>query len=126
MSAPWIKVDLALLQAALADFAEREESLNDEVAQVPTALIQGIVEYLSDDLGCDHSVNICMCDTVGIVEELNLTLQGRRTCGTCHGDTYTWDQAKADAAAAVQSDYADDFAGMVTCPTCEGRGSVTA
>lgn len=122
MTTPWLKVDAALLKAALADLDNFTDGFTIDV---PPTLLQGIVELLSEDLGCDHSVGICMCDTVGIVQELNLALEGKRTCPTCAGDGMVWDQAKADAFIEQNPGISDCFAGYTDCPNCGRSGSVT-
>lgn len=92
---------------------------------VPKELISVLIDYLGDDLGCDHSVGICCCGTAALVAELRLALDGKRSCIACGGDGIGWDEAKYEAektAASADGLYADDNAGMITCPGCDGTG----
>lgn len=75
-------------------------------SEYPRVLVQAVVDYLSEDLSCDHSVNICMCSTAAVVEELNLNLAGRQTCPDCGGDGHVWNQEAFDAAQASRDEEA--------------------
>lgn len=102
---------------------------------VPRALLEAIVGYFSEDLGCDHSVGICMCELVDLVGDLKLALDGRRRCPECAGDGAVYSQtayveAVRDYAAkhGISLDEAwrdvPDMAGMVKCLSCGSNGSV--
>jgi hypothetical protein len=80
--------------------------------KVSRDLLKAAVEYLSEDLGCDHSVGICMCDLVGVVQELNLALDGKATCTACAGDGFLF--------------LHNDFDNQYNCPACNGKGVVPA
>ncbi|MEI7780350.1 MAG: hypothetical protein WCJ18_00320 [Planctomycetota bacterium] len=88
--------------------------------------------YLSDDLGCDHSVNICMCGLAGIVFELKLNLDGKRTCPGCSGEGFNYDQATHEAAKAKRlaewggEEWYDigDNEGYIKCLLCASKGTV--
>ena len=98
----------------------------------PRKLVESVLEYLSDDLFCDHQVGICMCGIVEVVKELNLNLAGKKSCGTCGGEGFNYDQAKYEAAKATQiaewggEEWWDigDSAGYVQCESCAGKGTV--
>lgn len=102
---------------------------------VPRALLEAIVDYLSEDLGCDHSVGICMCGIIDVVGDLKLALDGRRRCPECAGDGAVYsDTAYAEAVLDYQTTHeisldearrdVPDMAGMIKCPTCGSNGSV--
>jgi hypothetical protein len=86
---------------------------------VPKELISILVDYLGEDLGCDHSVGICCCGTAALVAELRLALDGKQSCRACGGDGTGWDQALYESR---RGGYSADFAGMVKCPDCDGTG----
>lgn len=72
----------------------------------PRILVQSVVDFLSLDLTCDHSVNICMCSTAAAVAELRLNLAGQETCDECGGEGHVWDQRAYDAAKAQREEMA--------------------
>ena len=77
----------------------------------PRKLVESVLEYLSDDLFCDHQVGICMCGIVEVVKELNLNLAGKKSCGIAEwGGEEWWDIG--------------DSAGYVQCESCAGKGTV--
>lgn len=80
--------------------------------EYPHSLVQAVVDYLMEDLGCDHQVGICMCSTVEVVNELTLNLQGRETCRGCFGEGFT---------PIVSEPYE-----MRPCAHCDRNGSVPA
>jgi len=110
---------------------KRERNL-DADHEYPRALVEAAVAYLSDDLGCDHSVNICMCGTVAVVQELVLNLDGKQTCGACSGEGATWDRTRWEEARAKQialwrgQELWDigDGPGYLPCQTCNEKGTV--
>lgn len=66
---------------------------------------------------CDHSVNICECEVIGVLDELDLAIQGKkfcRECGGCgHGDPY------------IETDSQGyDYETVSACTVCGGKGSV--
>jgi RecJ-like exonuclease len=93
-----------------------------------------VVEYLSQDLGCDHSVNICMCSTIGIVQELNMAMEGKLACPRCGGEGFVWDDKAFEDAVrqtAAHFQISDkearwecEMAGNVKCPECDSAGYV--
>jgi hypothetical protein len=101
-------------------------------SDVPRSLLEAIVEYLSEDLGCDHSVGICACGVISVVEDLKLALDGLATCPRCGGDgdeadliervgDYAWAQecsikAAQEALGIVKDD--------LRCMVCDGAGNV--
>lgn len=102
---------------------------------VPRALLEALVGYYSVDLGCDHSVGICMCELVDLVGDLKLALDGRRRCPECAGDGAVYsDEAYESAAVQYAAHYETtpedakrymcDLDGMIKCPTCGSNGSV--
>ena len=93
----------------------------------PRRLVEAVVDYLSEDLGCDHQVGICMCGIVEVVAELQLNLAGKKSCAECGGDGTGWDEAKYEAAKEAASAvglFVNDFDGMINCPGCDGVGAV--
>ena len=129
----WITVPEMLLSAVAKSIDPNPtdrapHAVTHAVTDVPRKLVEALIEYMSEDLACDHSVNICMCEWIGLVDDLKLSLGGKTTCYSCGGDGTGWDQAKYEAekeAASAGGMYADDFAGMITCPGCGGSGAVS-
>jgi hypothetical protein len=120
-----IDVDPELLGEALRELAGPVGE--GYVNRVPRSFVETVVALLSEDLGCDHSVGICMCGIVGIVQDLNLVLQGRKRCDDCD-DGIGYDPVKAEADRKLYDPdygyYAADTAGLIKCLTCDGRGTV--
>ena len=101
-------------------------------SDVPRSLLEAIVEYLSDELECDHSVGICACGVISVVDDLKLALDGLATCPRCGGDgdeaatienvsDYAWAQecsvkAAQEALGVTKSD--------LRCKVCDGAGNV--
>lgn len=143
---PWVTVTDALWSAALremdplpppADTAYMKRLTESTgVNDVPRKLVESAIEYLSEDLCCDHSVGICMCSAAGVVEELQLALAGKLTCHTCGGDGFTWNEGRHRAECqklAKQHGYKDwkeaanvfgDSPGFLKCSECKGSGHV--
>lgn len=100
-------------------------------SEYPRALVQAVVDYLGEDLTCDHSVNICMCGPAAVVEELLLNLQGRETCRACGGEGFTWNQARYEASKREWEskepnnwyNFPDDE-GYEACERCNRKGVV--
>ena len=144
----WIEIPETLLHQALRESDPLTRLLeirpikymtelrdHKDLTDVPRTLIEAIIEYLSEDLGCDHSVGICMCSTIAVVNELNLLLDGKMTCPTCHGEGFTFDYDALEAACVTYAekhggtvkearDYIGDDPGYIKCPHCEGRSVV--
>lgn len=59
---------------------------------LPRVLVQGFIEYLSEDLGCDHGVNICTCREQEAAFSLTLALDGQQVCPRCHGEGFQDDE----------------------------------
>jgi hypothetical protein len=125
----WITVPEMLLSAVAKSIDPNPtDRAPHAVTDVPRKLVEALIEYMSEDLACDHSVNICMCEWIGLVDDLKLSLGGKTTCYSCGGDGASWDHAKYEAemaAARLRGMYADDFAGMIKCPGCGGSGAVS-
>jgi hypothetical protein len=64
---------------------DRKDINPEAYGEFPRGLVQAVVDYLSEDLGCDHQVNICMCSAIAVVQELHLNLAGQETCRDCGG-----------------------------------------
>lgn len=104
-------------------------------SQVSGTLIQGIIDFLSDELdagGCDHSVNICACGDAAVVEELQRVMAGEVQCPDCGGEGYNYDQAQFEKRRAELLaqwggeqwyDIPDDE-GFVPCAHCDKTGVV--
>lgn len=98
----------------------------------PRPLVQAVLDYLSEDLECDHSVNICMCGPAAVVEELLLNMDGKETCGDCGGEGYIWDEAKYKAERArllaewggEELWHISDEVGYMPCSRCDKTGKV--
>lgn len=79
---------------------DRQDFGPDSACEYPRRLVEEVVAYLSEDLMCDHAVNICMCGAIEVVRELTLNLAGQETCRACGGEGFVWDQAAYDKAKA--------------------------
>lgn len=79
---------------------------------LPAELVDALIAYFEDGMGCDHSVGICTCTEAGLVAALKLSKEGKRYCPTCFGDGVVW-----------QFDDAGDL-NPPTCETCDGVGIV--
>ena len=77
-------------------------------SDVPPALLDALVEYLEDFLGCDHDVGICTCGTAELVYQLKLAREGKRICPACGGEGAEW-----------QGD-----GRPIPCPKCHTSGTV--
>ncbi len=112
-------IDGALLSAALsAAFGCEVHRTVDQ--DVPTRLVRGLIEHIEEgDLTDDHSVGICMCAEIGVVRELRLWLNERRTCPKCSGEMFVvqYDLDRVDHEL-------DEGWHLVRCPECQGRGDV--
>lgn len=106
--------------------------LRDSFGDYPRPLVQAVVDYLSEDLTCDHAVNICMCGPASIVEELRLNLDGKETCGVCGGEGFTWNQTKYEQARELWLESQgperwyemSDDVGYDPCEACDKKGVV--
>jgi peptide subunit release factor 1 (eRF1) len=129
-----IEVSELLLAEAFDAIASKEYAHNGDTIDVPPAMIEGVIEYLSEDLGCDHAVNICTCGTQGLVYELKLALEGKMTCKLCSGDGQTWSKtryareikrvAKEQGVPVAQIECDGEGFGYETCKACNGSGAV--
>jgi len=123
--AEWVPVETRLLNHAFeaADFA----GSNDRLTDIPMSLLDGLIELFSEDLGCDHSVGICMCGIIALVAELKLAKMGKMYCPDCHGDGDVWSQEAHDEALKrnpERAEYDTDSLGYIECAKCNRTGIV--
>ena len=106
----WVKVPAELFVdvAAVLSTAAATASQTGLPLDLPRELVDGLLSYLGEDLGCDHSVNICTCQAQELVYSLNLALTGEQICPRCHGEGMIDDPAKPDW--------------PMTCPRCFTSG----
>ena len=121
----WVPVETSLINQAFADtgFADSTDKLTD----IPVSLLDGLIEYFSEDLGCDHAVGICMCGLVSLVASLRLAKMGQTYCPDCGGDGDVWSKEARDEAVKANpccADYDTDSLGYVACSTCNRTGFV--
>lgn len=83
---------------------DRTDIHPESESEFPRGLVQAVVDYLSEDLVCDHAVNICLCNAAALVQELRLNLAGQKTCRDCGGEGHVWVQAAYDAAKAQRQE----------------------
>lgn len=90
----WVKVtgDVAKKAAELLSTAGSTSVLTRFPLDLPSDLVKGFIEYLSEDLGCDHSVNVCSCNAAEVAWELKLALDGRQVCPKCDGEGFQDDE----------------------------------
>ena len=134
----WVTVADWLWHAALREMDPApgpdkpyREALPDSDSEYPRVLVQAVVDYLSEDLTCDHSVNICMCGTSAVVSELMLNMKGKRTCPQCSGDGFVYNKEKYEAAKAKylaewrgEMWWDIESEGYEDCARCNKTGSV--
>ena len=94
----WRTIEKELLDEVLklvenATMLTGEEKTLDLSEDTLKALVADLRECVD---GCDHSVGICMCSEVGVLEELERRSRGKMTCPKCHGDGFTWREAHED------------------------------
>lgn len=121
----WMPVSTELLRRSYHDMDIAYSG--DKLTDVPVNLIDGLIAYFSEDLGCDHSVGICMCGIIGLVAELKLAKMGKTYCSDCHGDGQIWSQETHDEALKRDPRYAEydsDGLGYAECAKCNGVGIV--
>lgn len=99
MTSRWIKVpEMVMYRAArVMDPTEQPDSVVKLIVATGTLtvhvnFVRAVIDYLSEDLGCDHAVNICTCEEQELVRDLTLALDGKRVCPVCHGDGQVWSQ----------------------------------
>jgi hypothetical protein len=133
-----IAIDPKLLQDAFAMITGSDtiktdqwirESLFDKI-DIRKTLLEAVIQELEDaEPSCDHAVGICMCSVIGILDELKLAVQGKRTCPECHGDTFVYDEKETlyKATVGLNRDHDSYYDGeeYKTCPTCKGSGNVS-
>lgn len=126
----WVVVTDSLMAEVFGDLQKMfspATSDKQSTSEVPAALVEALIEYLGEDLGCDHSVGICACGARQAVYELELALKSEAVCPKCGGEGAVWDQETYDKAAAEAKALgfdAYDGEGMVKCPTCNTSGRV--
>lgn len=133
----WVEVPESLLAEAM-DLVAEKDALG--TIDVPPSLIDALIEYMSEDLTCDHSVNICMCAWRGAVEALQLARDGYTLCNGCGGDGFHWSDKKynfeletialernlriPETKLWIKAQGLDDTLGYEKCPKCSGEGKV--
>ena len=124
---PYVPVPERLVKE-IGEYLVRIGGDTDTTTDLPRAMLESLAEYLSEDLGCDHEVGICMCWEGSLVEKIADTLEGKTFCRTCGGEGFLWDQAAWDRANALSESRwgmtASDGEGMVPCERCNGTGRV--
>lgn len=124
---PYLPVPERLVRE-IGEYLVRAGGDADATTDLPRAMLESMVEWLREDLGCDHEVGICMCWEGSLVEAITDTLEGKTTCRACGGEGYTWDQAAWDRANALSEARwglsASDGEGMVPCGRCGSTGRV--
>ena len=126
MSAPVVVTD-RLMTGAAEEILHLFSPPKEQTSEVPASLIKGLIEYLGEEIDCDHSVGICACGTRQLVYELELALNREIVCPRCGGEGFDWDQETYDKAAAeiLALGYSpSDGDGYIKCPTCNSSGRV--
>lgn len=112
----------------LGEYMVRIGGDTDTTTDLPRAMLESLAEYLSEDLGCDHEVGVCMCWEGSLVEKIADTLDGKTFCRACSGEGFIWDEAaweRANAFAEARWGMtASDGDGMVPCERCGSTGRV--
>lgn len=104
----WVAVPgpLAAKASELISLAASRLASKDLTLDLPRDLVAGLIEYFGEDMGCDHSVNVCTCDMDEARYGLTLALVRQQVCPRCHGKGMV--------------EYRDH--GMATCPRCFTSG----
>ena len=127
MTSDWVVVNDGLMAEVLGEIQKMFPSDKKSTSEVPVTLIEALMEYVGEDLGCDHSVGICACGARQMVYELELALKGEAVCPRCGGEGFDWDQETYDKAAAeilALGCSPSDGDGYIKCPTCNSSGRV--
>jgi len=128
-------VPVALLKAVGEELSAGVVTDSNGTLDLPTSLVNELIDYFSEDLGCDHSVNICMCSTMEVVKQLRLSLEDKQECPTCHGEGAVYsDEQKAHELQRIMKErnlteqeanfYYGDEIGYAQCPQCGSSGVV--
>lgn len=107
--AEWRKIEKELLTDVLkcVETATSITGLEAEFELSETTL-KALLEDLKECVdGCDHSVGICMCAEVAIVEELEKRTRGMQTCPLCNGDGFTYRTEHTDHCSRSQAEGLD-------------------
>lgn len=117
----WREIDGKLLGAALhAAFGTTGDV---ETTDINPEFVEVLVEYLDEaDLFCDHSVGICSCSDLAVLEELRLWLGKLRSCPACGGEGIGDMVEEHIVDEAMGIDYTDYR--TFPCETCKGKGTV--
>lgn len=119
----WRPIETKLLAAAIrASFGIAEGVDDVPETDINEPLIEALVEYLDEaDLFCDHSVGICSCSDLAMLNELRLWLARAKSCPKCGGEGIG-DMFEV----VVESEEFGEFTDYVTlpCETCTGKGTV--
>jgi hypothetical protein len=112
-------IERDLLNAAneiFTAYVDPEDSID-----VSPAYLSALIAELSEGVdGCDHSVGICMCAEVAIIDELHLRLDGKMTCRVCGGDGVTYrEEHTARCATLTAEGYECHDEHLFRCPTTE-------
>ncbi len=124
----WVPVPDRLMVGVADEIRHIFSPPTGDTSEVPATLIEALIEYLGEDIECDHEVGICACGTRQLVEELGLALRREALCPDCAGDGFDWDQDTYDRAATEARALGyepSDADGYVPCPTCTGSGRVS-
>jgi RecJ-like exonuclease len=116
----WRPIDGKLLGEALCSAFGTTGKVDD--VDINVTLIEALVELLeAGDMVCDHSVGICCCADLYILNELRLWLAKIKTCPDCGGegigDFIT--ERKVDDEGNVWEDNIP-----VPCGTCHGKCTI--
>ena len=106
----WVKMPLGLVTdvAQMLSTADSMASKTGFLLDLPRELVTGLIAYLGEDLGCDHSVNVCTCNAAEVHYALRLALAGEQICPRCHGEGM------------VEHPDSDNW--MASCPRCHTSG----
>jgi len=128
-------VPVNLLKAAAEELSAGVVTNENATLDLPTSLVNELIDYFSEDLGCDHEVNICMCSTIEVVAQLRLSLEGKKQCPKCGGEGAVYsDEQKAHELQRIMKErnlteqeanfYYGDEIGYAQCPQCGSSGVV--
>ena len=93
----WIEIPETLLSEACRQLDPNplDKRFWNRTTSINRGLVEALIAYFEEGYdGCDHSVNICQCAIVDVMNELRLALDGEQTCRACGGDGMLWSKER--------------------------------
>jgi len=110
-----VKVDQGLLMEAMTVLAldERDDHTDEQLIELSVTTLDSLIADMGEVVeGCDHSVGICMCREIAVLEGIRLARDGKKVCPSCQGEGLVYDPRSDD----------DDREAF--CPMCGSNGTI--